>query len=164
MNIQQFRHFISNAKVAGGGFSAEKADESFAAMAPLCRVRNIVVCWLLVTWNCHVVDFVLLCMYMCQCMHDHCPCMCVSACTAIDHVHVSVHAQPLIVYMCLCMHSHDRIHGSVHVPPLTIYMCQCVHSIQPDAASSTITFESKSPQNVQRCLQRHMSAPHFILC
>ncbi len=38
MNIQQFRHFISNAKVAGGGFSAEKADESFAAMAPLCRV------------------------------------------------------------------------------------------------------------------------------
>ncbi|DBA76978.1 hypothetical protein WJX77_003816 [Trebouxia sp. C0004] len=37
MNIQQFRHFISNAKVAGGGFSAEKADESFAAMAPLCR-------------------------------------------------------------------------------------------------------------------------------
>ncbi len=46
MNIQQFRHFISNAKVAGGGFSAEKADESFAAMAPLCRVRNLVVCWL----------------------------------------------------------------------------------------------------------------------
>lgn len=38
MNIQQFRHFISNAKVAGGGFGAEKADESFAAMAPLCRV------------------------------------------------------------------------------------------------------------------------------
>lgn len=40
MNIQQFRHFISNLKVAGGGFGAEKADESFAAMAPLCRVRN----------------------------------------------------------------------------------------------------------------------------
>ena len=39
MNIQQFRHFISNLKVAGGGFGAEKADESFAAMAPLCRVR-----------------------------------------------------------------------------------------------------------------------------
>ena len=39
MNIQQFRHFISNAKVVGGGFAAEKADESFAAMAPLCRVR-----------------------------------------------------------------------------------------------------------------------------
>lgn len=38
MNIQQFRHFISNAKVAGSGFGAEKADESFAAMAPLCRV------------------------------------------------------------------------------------------------------------------------------
>ena len=38
MNIQQFRHFISNAKVVGGGFAAEKADESFAAMAPLCRV------------------------------------------------------------------------------------------------------------------------------
>jgi len=44
MNIQQFRHFISNAKVAGGGFSAEKADESFAAMAPLCRVCRLVVC------------------------------------------------------------------------------------------------------------------------
>lgn len=41
MNIQQFRHFISNLKVAGGGFGAEKADESFAAMAPLCRVRLI---------------------------------------------------------------------------------------------------------------------------
>lgn len=40
MNIQQFRHFISNAKVVGGGFVAEKADESFAAMAPLCRVRH----------------------------------------------------------------------------------------------------------------------------
>ena len=38
MNIQQFRHFISNAKMAGGGFAAEKADESFAAVAPLCRV------------------------------------------------------------------------------------------------------------------------------
>ena len=42
MNIQQFRHFISNAKVVGGGFAAEKADESFAAMAPLCRVRLLV--------------------------------------------------------------------------------------------------------------------------
>ena len=41
MNIQQFRHFISNAKVAGGGFGAEKADESFAAMAPLCRVPKL---------------------------------------------------------------------------------------------------------------------------
>ena len=40
MNIQQFRHFISNLKVAGGGFGAEKADESFAAIAPLCRVRQ----------------------------------------------------------------------------------------------------------------------------
>ena len=41
MNIQQFRHFISNLKVAGGGFGAEKADESFAAMAPLCRVEHL---------------------------------------------------------------------------------------------------------------------------
>lgn len=40
MNIQQFRHFISNMKVAGGGFGAEKADESFATVAPLCRVKR----------------------------------------------------------------------------------------------------------------------------
>ena len=46
MNIQQFRHFISNAKVAGGGFGAEKADESFAAIAPLCRVSIWLSAWL----------------------------------------------------------------------------------------------------------------------
>ena len=77
MNIQQFRHFISNAKVAGGGFSAEKADESFAAMAPLCRVGCLVSL-----------------VYCCTCLPCY-ACTCVSACTTLNHVHVSVHAQSL---------------------------------------------------------------------
>ncbi len=83
MNIQQFRHFISNAKVAGGGFSAEKADESFAAMAPLCRVGNLVVCWLSIIFG------------LSSCTY----------CLAV-HVHVVVHAQPLTIYMGQCMRSH----------------------------------------------------------
>lgn len=80
MNIQQFRHFISNAKVAGGGFSAEKADESFAAMAPLCRVCNLVVCWLYVIFE-------------------------LLYCTCYLAVHVVMHAQTLTMYMCQCMHN-----------------------------------------------------------
>ena len=80
MNIQQFRHFISNAKVAGGGFSAEKADESFAAMAPLCRVCNLVVCWLYVIFE-------------------------LLYCTCYLAVHVAMHAQTLTMYMCQCMHN-----------------------------------------------------------